>query len=198
MVVQELLATDLLEAWLGRRLLDQLTALAPLEDLAHRFFVGSAESSFLRQSQRLATVRFESLSVLDPELAQELYFRLLAGEATTAELLHLPDVRAGLGEIGSSTHQGPIPLLDLPQPLLQPLLSCRVGSLCPPIQLEERFLLVRLLHRQPAQLDPSILARIEQAFLDQWIATRVEDLVQQLTTQPAGDWPQDLVVALPS
>jgi parvulin-like peptidyl-prolyl isomerase len=166
--------------WLER---NQFT-LGQLEDLVLRTikidrfkqitFGGKVNSYFLQSKSKLDRALYSLLRVKDPEVAQELFFRIQAGEATFTELAQ--QYSGGKeAEIGGLI--GPHDM-SMPHPILaQKLLSMRSGELAAPIQIAEWFVIVRLEQYLPAQLDAAMRTRLTDELYEQWIQSQLNQLV---------------------
>jgi hypothetical protein len=165
--------------WLER---NQFT-LGQLEDLVLRTikidrfkqitFGGKVNSYFLQSKSKLDRALYSLLRVKDPEVAQELFFRLQAGEATFTELAQ--QYSGGQeAEIGGLI--GPHDM-SMPHPILaQKLLSMRSGELAAPIQIAEWFVIIRLEQYLPAQLDAAMRTRLTDELYEQWIQSQLNQL----------------------
>lgn len=112
-------------------------------------------------------------TVLDPGLAQELYFRIQEGEQSFAELAREysqgSEARTG-GLLGPMT-------LSTPHPLIARILfASQPGQLSSPIRIEEWFVIVRLEKLIPAQLDASMRRRLLNELFESWLWKQLNQL----------------------
>jgi parvulin-like peptidyl-prolyl isomerase len=186
--LQELQGSGLLELWLQRRIEQQLSRLAPLPELRHHWFGSAATSLFLKRRSDLDRVVFSILRLRDAELAQELYFRLQAGEADFPQLAHLSEGQEG--QLGGRL--GPINLGQLTPLLAQRLRRASPGQLLPPLELEDGQLLVlRLDLLMPASQDQHLQDQLEQELFQQWLNQEQERLLE-LEPEPGCSLALDL------
>jgi parvulin-like peptidyl-prolyl isomerase len=137
-------------------------------------FDRQVDSYFLQRKSQLDRVVYSILQVNNFHLAQELFLRIQDGEATFAELA--PQYSAGQ-ETHSGGLIGPQPL-SMPHPVLaQKLLSLKPGQLAGPIQIANCFAIVRLEQHLPAQLDPTMRARLADELYEQWLQVQLKALI---------------------
>jgi parvulin-like peptidyl-prolyl isomerase len=173
--LQELQGSGLLELWLQRRIEQQLSRLAPLPELRHHWFGSAATSLFLKRRADLDRVVFSILRLRDAELAQELYFRLQAGEADFPQLAHLSEGQES--QLGGRL--GPINLGQLTPLLAERLRRSSPGQLLPPLELEDgQVLVLRLDLLMPASQDQRLQDQLEQELFENWLSQEQERLLQ--------------------
>jgi parvulin-like peptidyl-prolyl isomerase len=159
-------------------------ALAQLEQLILRTikldrfkretFGRRVDSYFLQRKSQLDRAKYSMLRVKDIHLAQELFFRLEAGEATFPELVKQysqgQETETG-GAIGPQE-------LSIPHPTLaHKLRSLKPGQLAGPLQVADWYIVVRLDHFLPAQLDENMRGRLSEELYDQWIQQQLNKLM---------------------
>lgn len=173
--LQELQDAGLLELWLQRRIEQSLQRIAPLPELRHHWFASAATSLFLKRRADLDRVVFSILRLGDAELAQELYFRLQAGEADFPQLAHHSEGQES--QLGGRL--GPIPLGQLTPLLAERLRRTSQGQLLPPLELEDgQVLVLRLDLLMPASQDQRLQAQLEQELYAQWLSQEQERLLK--------------------
>ncbi|MEA5474969.1 hypothetical protein VB716_12135 [Synechococcus sp. CCY9201] len=189
----ELQRTDLLEDWLAQRIRQELRQLHPcLETLQHRWFHQSAVSLYLREARRNLDQVVFSLIRLDAsepasELAQEIYFRLLANELDPA----LPGLDGSLfghpAAAVRSSRIGPTPLGSLQPQLADRLRISRPGVPQSPFSIaKDELLIVQLEQRLPASLDPATQRRLEHTLFNDWLRQRCRTALPQLEAAAAA------------
>jgi parvulin-like peptidyl-prolyl isomerase len=145
-----------------------------LERFKRKTFGSKVAAYFLQRKHQLDRVIYSLLRVRKPDLAQELFFRIQADEASFTELVkqYSQGQEAELdGLLGP--HE-----LSIPHPLLaQKLRSLKPGQLSPPIQIAEWFVIVRLEKYFPARLDEQTESRSIDELYEQWM----EEQLRQLT-----------------
>ena len=174
--LDELQSAGLLELWLQRRIEQQLERLAPLPELLHHWHGSAATSLFLRRRADLDRVVFSILRLSDAELAQELYFRLQAGEADFPQLAHHSQGQES--QLGGRL--GPVPLGQLPPLLAERLRRASPGELIAPLELEDgQVLVLRLDLLMPASQHNQLQQQLEQELHAEWLATEQERLLHR-------------------
>jgi parvulin-like peptidyl-prolyl isomerase len=136
-------------------------------------FGGKVDSYFLQRKSQLDRASYSLLRVKDFHLAQELFFRLEAGEATFPELVKQYS-QGQEAETGGSI--GPHEL-SIPHPTLaQKIRSLKPGQLAAPLQVADWFVVVRLDNYFPAQLDEKMRGRLSEELYDRWIQNQLNKL----------------------
>ena len=112
----------------------------------------------------------------NPELLQELFFRIYEGEQTFAELASQYSQGA---ESQTGGMIGPVPLTRLPPAIAEKLRHSSPQQLHPPFAAEEWFLLLRLEKFMPAQFDDTtaqvLLSQLFEEFLKEQNVTAKVD-----------------------
>lgn len=133
-------------------------------------WTGQLESHFLNYKSKLDKVIYSLIRTKDSLVAQELYFRLQAGEQTFPELAR--EYSQG-PESQTGGIQGPVEL-SVPHPALAKMLSvAQVGQLLPPTRIGEWMVIVRLEKFIPAVLDESIRQQLLNNLFETWINEQV-------------------------
>jgi parvulin-like peptidyl-prolyl isomerase len=134
-------------------------------------FSSKVDSYFLQRKSQLDRASYSLLRVKDFDLAQELFFRLEAGEATFPELVKQYS-QGQEAETGGSI--GPHEL-SIPHPTLaQKIRSLKPGQLAAPVQAADWFVVVRLDRYFPAQLDEKMRGRLSEELYDRWIQEKLK------------------------
>lgn len=173
--------------WLDRHGISE----AQLKDMAVRdrriqafkseTFGAKVESYFLKRKSTLDRVVYSLLRTREANVAQELYFRIQAGEQSFAEVAKEysqgPEAQTG-GTIG------PVEL-STPHPALAHRLSVsHPNQLWPPIRLEDWFIIVRLEKTIPAQLDDTTRQRLLDELFSTWLQEQLQGL--DVAVRPLG------------
>lgn len=131
---------------------------------------------FREQKPKLDRVIYSLIRIQDAGLAKELYFRLVEGEQTFAEL-------ARQYSLGAEAHNGGLigPVaLSAPHPKLARILRTnQPGQLLPPTRIGDWWAIVRLEKFLPAQLDEPMQQRLLNELFSSWVQ---EQLQQQACT----------------
>lgn len=132
------------------------------------------ESYFLNRKGKLDKVIYSLIRVKDLGLAQEIYFRILEGEQTFAELAR--DYSQG-PEAQTDGLIGPVEL-SVPHPTLSQMLTIsQPGQLLPPTRIGEWTVVVRLERFIPAQLDDAMRRRLLNEFFNSWVQEQLAQVM---------------------
>jgi parvulin-like peptidyl-prolyl isomerase len=164
----------------------QLEALAVRESKVEKFklitWENKLESFFLAHKSQLDRVIYSILRTKEPELAQELYFRIQAQEQSFAECA--AQYSQGI-EAQTNGLIGPVEL-SVPHPKLAKMLSIsQPGQLLPPTRLGEWFLVVRLEKFIPAVFDEAMRQKLLDELFKQWLneqTNQIHVIEQDLVT----------------
>lgn len=138
------------------------------------------ESYFLIQKPQYDQVTYSLLRTPEPEIAQELYFRIKAGEQTFAQLAREYSQGA---EAETDGVIGPVPMSQPHPALAEKLRHSQPGQLLPPTRMGDWFVLLRLDAIVPAKLDDPMRQKLLDELFEAWM---VETLSQpQPSVQPA-------------
>ncbi len=156
---------------------EQLETLATRELRIEKFkqatWSSKTESYFLSHKSQLDKVIYSLLRTQDAEVAQELYFRIKAGEQSFAECAskYSQGIEAQTGGI-----VGPVPLSQPHPAIAQKLAISQLGQLWPPMRLENWVLIVRLEKLIPAQLDDVTRSTLVNHLFEQWLAQQINNI----------------------
>jgi len=129
-----------------------------------------AEARFLQRKNDLDQVVYSLIRVKDPMLAQELYFRIAAGEATFSELA---STYAEGPEKSSHGIIGPAPLSKGHPALAERLRVVPPGTLLEPFAVADWHLVVRLEQYTPATFDEQIAAKMAAELFEEDVQAEV-------------------------
>jgi len=140
------------------------------------------EPYFLQRRADLEQVVYGVIRLRSQGVAEEMYLRLVEGEADFTEL-------ARVHSVGDEryTHGlvGPMPISQPHSSLRQVLMRLKVGELHPPLRLDPWFLLIRLEHRQPAKLDDrtrdQLLNELFEKEISEFLRPQLEVILPNLT-----------------
>ena len=168
---------------------EQLEALATRELRISKFKENTwghqLKSYFLNYKSKFDKVIFSLIRTQELEVAQELYFRIQAGEQTFAEVAraYSQGSEAKMGGLIGAVE------LSMPHPVLAKMLSIsQPGQLWPPTRLGEWVVILRLEKLIPAQLDEPMRQQILNELFEAWL--------QEQMNQLDAVHPQDVPVAL--
>jgi len=155
----------------------QLEELAIRESKIEKFKIvtweNKLESFFLSHKSKLDKVIYSVLRTREPELAQELYFRIQAKEQSFADCA--AQYSQGV-EAQTSGLIGPVEL-SIPHPKLAKMLTVsKPGQLLPPTRLGDWFLVVRLEKFIPAVFDEVMRQRLLNQLFKQWLNEQINQI----------------------
>jgi parvulin-like peptidyl-prolyl isomerase len=131
------------------------------------------ESYFLNRKDKLDKVIYSLIRTQDIGIAQELYFRILEGEQSFAELARAYSQGP---EAQTDGLIGPVEL-SVPHPTLAQILTLsQPGQLSPPTRVGEWIVLVRLERFIPAQLDDAMRRRLLNECFNGWLQEQLNQL----------------------
>ena len=132
-------------------------------------------SYFLKRKKQLDRVSYSLIRTKNAGLAQELYFRILEGEQSFAEL-------AKEYSEGSEAHThgllGPVALGNIHPRIGVQLAISQLGQLSAPIKIKEWLVIVRLEKVMPAQLNDEMRDRLLNELFENWLFEQINSLRQ--------------------
>ncbi|MBD2307358.1 peptidylprolyl isomerase [Chroococcidiopsis sp. FACHB-1243] len=166
-------------AWLKRAGMSeaQMAEVAVRSLLIEKFkqdtWSAKVESYFMSRKAAFDQAIFSLLRTTDGLLAQEIYFRILEGEQTFAEMAQQYSKGS---EANTAGVIGPVPLSQL-NPTLAKILSIgQPGQLWRPTRIENWFTIVRLEKLLPAQLDANMRQRLLNEMFETWLNEQIQQL----------------------
>jgi parvulin-like peptidyl-prolyl isomerase len=124
------------------------------------------ESHFISRKDRLDRAIYSLIRTNDLGIAQEIYFRLIDGEQTFEEVARKYSQGA---ESQTGGLIGPVEL-STPHPAISKLiLTSPPGQICPPIRLEQWYVIVRPEQLIPAQFDDAMRERLINELFNLWL-----------------------------
>jgi len=135
-------------------------------------FGPQASKHFELRKPALDRVVYSLLRVQDPGVARELWFRLKEGEATFAELA--PRFAAG-NEIYSGGIVGPVAFGAMHPLLAETLRLARPGDVLAPFAVAEWFLVARVEHHLPSELDEPMKRQMIEELATLWLEERTDE-----------------------
>lgn len=164
------------QAWLQQHgmTIDQLEARATrgvkIEKFKQATWGPKLESYFLNRKGQLDRVIYSLIRTQDLGIAQEIYFRVLEGEQSFAELARTYSQGP---EAQTDGLIGPVEL-SVPHPTLAQMLSIsQPGQLWAPTRVGEWLVIVRLERFVPAQLDDAMRRRLLNELFNEWLQTQL-------------------------
>jgi parvulin-like peptidyl-prolyl isomerase len=166
-----------LEQWLQRQRLTRadLTDLINRELQLHKFktarWANQIESYFCQRKSQIDQVVFSMVRVKDLDIAEEIYFRLIAKESSFIELA--PLYSAGM-EANTKGINGPVELGKIDPALAHILVSAPVTEVLAPIKIGDWWVVMQLEKIIAAQLDDQIRQQLTEELFNQWVAVEVQ------------------------
>lgn len=167
------------EAWLQRYKINdtQFQALATrklkIEKWKEVTWGAKLKSYFLQRKQHLDRVIYSMIRTQDPGVAQELYFRIVAGEQSFSELAHNYSIGS---EADTNGIVGPVELGTLHPGLAKQLRVSQPRQLWQPLPFDKYFMIVRLEKLIPARLDKFMHQRLLRELFENWLAEQINQL----------------------
>jgi parvulin-like peptidyl-prolyl isomerase len=132
---------------------------------------------YFHQRQNLLTkVIYSLIRTQDPELINELYFRIQEQEQSFAELARLYSQGS---EAQTDGLVGPVELETYHPAFAHLLATSPAGELQPPMQLDCWWIILRVEKRIPAQLDAAMQQRLLNELFEKWREQRFDRIIQQ-------------------
>jgi parvulin-like peptidyl-prolyl isomerase len=128
------------------------------------------ESYFFSYKNQLDKVFYSLIRTENPEIAQEIYFRIQAGEQTFAECAkeYSQGVEAQTGGL-----LGPVSLNQPHAAIAQKLAISQPGELWTPFKLEKWYIIIRLEKLVSAQLDDATRSSILNYLFESWLSEEI-------------------------
>lgn len=184
----QITSDELLQRWLKQNnlSLEQWNAIAirqlKIEKFKHLTWGNDLESYFSQRKHQLNRVVYSLIRTNDIGIAQEIYFRLQAGEQTFAELAK--EYSQGT-EAQTNGLIGPVELQTIHPALAKMLSTSQPQQLLPPTQLENWIVIVRLEKMLLTQLDNSLRQRLLNERFNSWLQAQITEQncqIRQLDT----------------
>jgi parvulin-like peptidyl-prolyl isomerase len=140
------------------------------------------EAYFLKRKSQLDRVIYSLIRTTELGVTQEIYFRATGGEQSFAELASRYSQGA---ESATGGLIGPVEL-GTPHPAIAHQLSSQpLGRICPPLQLEQWYIILRPEQLIPAQLDASMRQRLIDELFQTWLQEQIRSTsIPAVTSQP--------------
>ncbi len=138
-----------------------------IEKFKHAQWGHKLESYFLKRKDQLDRVIYSLIRTHEWQVAQELFFRIQAGEQSFADVSkqYSQGVEAQTGGL-----LGPVALGTLHPTLAQRLVTSQPGQLLTPVRIEEWIVIVQLEMLLPAQLDEPTQQRLLNELFEEWLS----------------------------
>ncbi|AHJ29945.1 peptidylprolyl isomerase [Nodularia spumigena] len=174
----QITSEDVRQRWLEQNNMsaEQLDAIAirqfKIEKFKHFTWGSDLESYFSQRKPQLDRVVYSLIRTNDIGIAQEIYFRLQAGEQTFAELAR--EYSQG-PEAQTNGLVGPVELQTIHPALAKILATSQPQQLLPPTQLENWIVIVRLEKLLLTQLDNSLRQRLLNERFNSWLQAQMTE-----------------------
>ena len=173
------------QAWLkhygmtSSQLEDAATRELKIEKFRIATWGSKLESYFLTYKYQLDKVIYSLIRTQDAEVAQELYFRIKAGEQSFAECAQEYSTGA---EAQTGGLLGPVTISQPHPAIAQKLAISQPGQLWPPMRLENWVVIVRLEKLIPAQLDDAMRSTLLNHLFETWLTEEINNTQLSLIT----------------
>jgi parvulin-like peptidyl-prolyl isomerase len=145
-----------------------------LDRFKQTVFGSRVDSYFLQRKSQLDRYVYSLIRVKDTHLAQELFYRIQAGEADFTALVQQ---YSGGEEAESNGLVGPHEM-SIPHPILaQTLRSLSAEEVAAPVQIADWFILIRLEKHLPAQLNKAMRLRLIDELYELWLQGELKKLI---------------------
>jgi glycosyltransferase involved in cell wall biosynthesis len=165
------------QAWLQQQgmtetqFVDLATRNLRIEKFKQATWGSKLESHFRQLKPKLDQIVYSLIRHRDSEIVQELYFRLLAGEQTFAELARQYSQGS---EAQNGGLMGPV-AIGIPHPRLARILSVsQPGQILSPTKIGDWWVIVRLEKFISAEFDQPMQQRLLDQFFSSWLKEQVE------------------------
>ncbi len=148
-------------------------------------FGTKVESLFLERKDQLDRIVYSLIRVKEAGVSEELYQRLIDGEARFGDLA----AQFSLGpEAQTQGILGPVPLTQPHPQIGKLLLISQPGQLWPPRPIGEWWVIVRLEQFLPAEFDDQARVLLLQEQGDRWLEEQIQQQMTELltTSDPTG------------
>ncbi|TVP63998.1 MAG: peptidylprolyl isomerase [Nodularia sp. (in: Bacteria)] len=179
----QITSDDARQRWLEKNNLsaEQLDAIAirqfKIEKFKHLTWGGDLETYFSQRKYQLDRVVYSLIRTTNIGIAQEIYFRLQAGEQSFAELAR--EYSQG-PEAQTNGLIGPVELQTIHPGLAKILATSQPQQLLPPSQLENWIVIVRLEKLLLIQLDNSLRQRLLNERFHSWLQAQMKSQNYQI------------------
>ncbi|SRR5579883_305067 len=174
---QQLLSDADIQAWLTHHYLtkadfiDLVTRQDRIETFKRNQWEHQLESSFLKRKRHFDRAIYSLIRLRNWQTAQELYFRIAAGEQSFTELAQAYSYGS---EAQTGGLVGPVELGTLHPGLAQKLMTSQPGQLWQPGKLGDWIIIARLERLIPAQLDELMRQRLLNQLFEEWLQEQVK------------------------
>lgn len=155
--------------------LDLATRNLKIEKFKQATWGSKLDSHFYKLKAKLDRVVYSLICLWDAGIAQELYFRIVEGEQSFAELARQYSQGA---EAEAGGLMGPVPL-SVPHPKLARILSIsQPGQLWTPIHIGDWWVIVRLEKFIPAQLNEAMQQQLLNELFSSWLQEQLQQEIE--------------------
>lgn len=176
------------QAWLQQQgltesqFLDVATRNIRIEKFKQAIWGNKLESHFGKLKPKLDQVAYSLIRTRDAAVVQELYFRVLEGEQSFAELAKQYSQGS---EAQTGGLIGPV-AMSTPHPQLARILAVsQPGQLLPPTRIGDWWIIMRLEKFIPARLDEPMRQRLLNEMFSSWLKEQLQTAQKPLEAQPA-------------
>tara|TARA_B100001939_G_scaffold297581_1_gene272127 strand:+ start:338 stop:1093 length:756 start_codon:yes stop_codon:yes gene_type:complete len=144
---------------------------------ANECYINKAEARFLECKDRLDRVTYSLIRVKKPELARELYLRIIGNESSFSDVA----VSYSEGpEKNSKGLIGPLPLTQAHPILAEKLRTSAEGELMEPFRIDGWWLIARLEQYQPSQFNETVAQTMCTEMFNEWVKRECIGIIDRL------------------
>ena len=149
-----------------------------LEKIKQAGWGNKVHSYFLQRKGDLDGVVYSIMQVYEPEIAQELFFRVKSGEYSFAELAFHYSQNDRARDGGKTC---PLSVKDLDSELIKHIRILEIGQVSPIFTFNNLYTFIRLEYFIPAQFDEKTSAFLIDELFNQWIQKKIAQKISSLT-----------------
>ena len=136
-----------------------------------------ANSLYLKNKDKYDQVVYLRLQCKNPDIMQEVFFRLKDREESWESLAQ--QFNPGLSQ--PSARQGPTPVAEIEEPVVQALRQAGPGKVCRPIQIKDQILVVQLEAFQACSFNNDLRQRILEMEFENWVEEESKKMLQKVS-----------------
>ena len=132
---------------------------------------------FLERRPALEKIVYGVIRVSSPGVADELYLRLIDGDESFGEVAQRyseGDERYTKGLVG------PVPVVQVHPTILKALTALAVEEIHPPIQVDQWYLIISLIHTQPARMTDETRIQLMRELYEKDLETSIKNCMETL------------------
>ena len=145
-------------------------------NFAKKNFGAQLKEHFLKRKEFLDKYRFNILRVKDKDFANELYFQI---DNKESDFLKLSETHSFYSDLYPKGIYGPINLKGINPIIQNKLLNSDIGNLIEPFQVDEWWIIIRLLEKKDAKLDKQTIRIMFSELFENYIQESVKTFIEE-------------------